>query len=56
MERFFSERNVERYRMLASPIDEAKRRVILECLSQEVAKLKAEIVQAKTRRLERAST
>jgi hypothetical protein len=56
MERFFSAKNIECYRTLASPTDEVERRAILEFLAQEEAKLKAEIVQAKTRRLERAST
>ena len=55
MERFFSEKNIERYRTLASPTDEAERRAILEFLAQEEAKLKAEIVQAKERHLEQAS-
>jgi len=54
MERFFSADNVERYRMLAGPIDEAERRMLLEFLAQEEAKLKDQIAQAKKRRLERA--
>jgi hypothetical protein len=41
MERFFSQRNIERYRrMLANPRDEAQRRLILKLLAEEEAKLR----------------
>ncbi len=44
MERFFSERNIERYRrMLGNPSDEAERRTILKSLAEEGAKLREEI-------------
>jgi hypothetical protein len=48
MERFFSERNIERYRqMVANPRDEAQRRMILKLLAEETAKLGEEIAQAR---------
>jgi hypothetical protein len=41
MERFFSQKNIERYRkILADPRDEAQRRIILKLLAEEEAKLK----------------
>jgi len=47
MERFFSERNIERYRMLANPRDETQRQMILKLLAEERAKLREEIAQAR---------
>jgi hypothetical protein len=47
MERFFSERNIERYRMLANPTDETQRKMILKLLAEERAKLREEIAQAR---------
>jgi hypothetical protein len=48
MDRFFSERNIERYRrMLANPRDEAQRQMILKLLAEEWAKLREEIAQAR---------
>jgi hypothetical protein len=41
MERFFTQKNIERYRrMLANPRDEAQRRIILQLLADEEAGLK----------------
>jgi hypothetical protein len=41
MERFFSPKNIERYRkMLENPRDEAQRRIILKLLAEEEAVLK----------------
>jgi hypothetical protein len=41
MERFFSSKNIERYRrMLENPRDEAQRRIILQLLAEEEAMLK----------------
>jgi hypothetical protein len=41
MERFFSSKNIERYRkMLENPRDEAQRRIILKLLAEEEAMLK----------------
>jgi hypothetical protein len=57
MERFFSERNIERYRrMLANPRDEAQRRMILKLLDEETANLKAELRAAGGDRLERSTS
>jgi hypothetical protein len=57
MERFFSERNIERYRrMVANPRDEAQRRMILKLLAEETAKLREEIAQARECRFERSYT
>jgi len=53
MDRFFSQKNMERYRMLAKPRDEAQRRMILKLLAEEEAKLKDCPVQAR-RPLQRA--
>ncbi len=47
MERFFNERNIERYRMLANPRDETQRQMILKLLAEERAKLREEIAQAR---------
>jgi hypothetical protein len=47
MERFFSERNIERYRMLANPTDETERKMILKLLAEERAKLREEIAQTR---------
>ena len=48
MERFFSEKNIERYRrMLADLRDEAQRRLILKLLAEEEAKLKDYSSQAR---------
>ena len=47
MERFFSQKNIERYRrMLANPRDEDQRRIILKLLAGEEAKLKEHAPQA----------
>jgi hypothetical protein len=41
MERFLSQKNIDRYRrMLANPRDEAQRRIILKLLAEEEANLK----------------
>ena len=41
MERFFGQKNIERYRrMLANPRDEAQRRIILKLLAEEESELK----------------
>jgi hypothetical protein len=41
MERFFAQKNVERYReLLVDPRDEARRRIILKLLADEEATLK----------------
>jgi hypothetical protein len=57
MERFFSERNIERYRrMLANPRDEAQRRMILKLLAEEKAQLEAELRAAGGNRLERSTS
>jgi hypothetical protein len=50
MERFFTQKNVERYRkMLADPRDEAQRRVILKLLADEEGKLKEQTPRADNR-------
>jgi hypothetical protein len=47
MERFFVQKNVERYReLLAGPRDEARRRIILKLLADEEAKLKEQAPRA----------
>jgi predicted RNA-binding Zn-ribbon protein involved in translation (DUF1610 family) len=47
MERFFTQKNVERYRrMLVNPRDEAQRRIILTLLADEAAKLKEQAPRA----------
>ncbi len=47
MERFFSQKNIERYhKMLANPRDEDQRRIILKLLAEEEAKLKEHAPQA----------
>ena len=47
MERFVSRTNIERYRqMIASPTDQAQRRLILKLLAEEFANLKEATVQA----------
>jgi hypothetical protein len=59
MERFFSEKNVERYRkMLANPKDEVQRRIILRLLAEEEAKLREQASQTDkaTTRLRRLSS
>jgi hypothetical protein len=41
MERFLSQKNIDRYRrMLSNPRDEAQRRLILKLLAEEEANLK----------------
>ncbi len=41
MQRFFNQKNIERYRkMLENPRDEAQRRIILKLLAEEEAMLK----------------
>jgi hypothetical protein len=47
MERFFSERNIERYRMLANPRDETQRKMILKLFAEERSKFREEIAQAR---------
>jgi hypothetical protein len=47
MDRFFSQKNIERYRMLANPRHEAQRRMILKLLAKEGAKLKERPAQAR---------
>ncbi len=42
-DRFLSDENVARYRLLASSIDAAQRRTILRQLAAETAKLKCEL-------------
>ena len=47
MERFFSHKNIERYRrMLANPRDVDQRRIILTLLAEEEAELKEHAPQA----------
>ncbi len=47
MERFFGQKNIERYRrMLADPRDEGQRRIILRLLADEGAKLKEQAPRA----------
>jgi len=47
MERFLSQRNIDRYRrMLANPRDEVQRRIILKLLTEEEATLKEHARQA----------
>ena len=47
MERFFGQKNIERYRrMLADPRDEDQRRIILKLLAEEEGKLKEHAPQA----------
>ena len=47
MERFFGQKNIERYRrMLANPGDEDQRRIILKLLAEEEATLREHAPQA----------
>jgi len=47
MERFFGQKNIERYRrMLANPRDEDQRRIILKLLAEEEATLREHAPQA----------
>jgi len=45
MERLLSRTNVDRYRTLANPRDDAQRRLILKLLAQEYSKLRSAIKQ-----------
>jgi hypothetical protein len=50
MERFFSRKNIERYRrMVENPRDEVQRRTILKLLADEAAKLKEPVPASRIR-------
>jgi hypothetical protein len=46
LDRFFSDENIARYRLLASSTDVAQRRRILRQLADETTKLKSELQQS----------